>query len=758
MSVSQTSMLLQGKKTYAEVANPFVSALDNGLVSSTENGDFALTSKGMAHRQKSRGERGGALTALDQQLVGSRPEMRSVSSAPAFHLRNPKVTKANLAHKKKKVGTKEGITRVRLEKMMDDVIQEGMELECLPEQMVDLVVLAFHVRDIDHGKGERTIFYWMMVKLLNHLPESLVGKLLSRIVEYGSYADLPRLAEIAYTDGNKGTSKKLYDMLVSFHSESIQANLDLDVKNRNLAPKWATRIDSHFDKTCHFGKSCAKYLFPVEIEKGTDPKTVGIMLGNTYKRYRKLCSELTKETCVETAMCAKNWKWVGDNLKKVTGKAQYKYRKAFMDEILYGPNKGQRRNPDDEERSYLRMKLEEATQRAIENPEEGIIKGGKTLQAYEIVKVYLDGKPQDATLEAQWKSIVYEITAPRVWAEKLSNILLNLDANQVPNRTKDTSESALFLRNKVVSSLEKSGNTTQLEILGKILESFKTQSVINKVEALELVQDWDRASRVFDGDVSIVDTSGSMSGTPMEVAISLGILVAECQTDTSPWRNRCVTFSENPAWHMMTGTTLYDKVSALKMENRWGGSTNFGKTMNMILAFCKEHQVEEKFLPKRLWCFTDMQFDSADNASSGYYGYRQNQNQDTNDKWQTAFVKAQRAFKELGYSQAPSLTFWNIRASNGTTQCQSDDKGVTTYGGFSQNLFKSVVFGKVVDVREETPWDRLKTTLDGDRYLPIREMLSETREGILANYTLVRQEVVEPAEENNSDDEWDILE
>jgi hypothetical protein len=750
---------------HTESANPFVEAMQAGLVSSTENGDFALTSKGMAHRQKSKGMRGGAMVALDQQLVGSRPLMKSVPR-PKNTLK-PKVSKATAAHMKKRVGKDQGITRKRFRSLFESAIQEATDLEQLAEQLADLIVLGFHVRDIDHGKGERDLFFWYMIEILNIVPETCLEKLIPLIKEYGSYLDYPRLAEICFSDvkaesGSRAkNAKKLYDHLVCFYGESLRACSELPVAERDLSGKWAIRIGSHFDKTCHFGKAVAKYLFPVEAPKGASPEEIGKLMSGTYKRYRQLIVGLTEGMCVETAMCSKEWRSIADNLKKVTGKAQFKYRRAFRDEILCGPQKGERRHPHDPDRTYLREKLEEATARAIEHPEEGVIKGGKTLQAYEIVSKYIAGEKEDPTLEAQWKAIVHELTAPREWANRLSEVLLHLDHETgVPLRTKDTVEAAKYLRKSVLKDLEKRGEEEEYALLNSALSAFKNQTSLtdSRSELIGLVQKWVKQGKAFDGDVSIIDTSGSMSGTPMEVAIALGILVAECQSEDSPWKKHCITFSSDPVWHVMNATTLHGKVNGLKSENRWGMNTNYAKTMNMILKRCVGGKVPQEFLPRRIWCFTDMEFDESQNASGGYYGhhgYRHNHAVASEGKWQTAYVKGQAAFKEAGYESAPAMTFWNIRASGGTTQCQSDDNGVTTYGGFSQAMFKSIIFGKDVDVREETPWDRLKTTLDGTRYIRVREALDESQEGSLKDYSLpVVAEELAPAPPS-SDDEWE---
>ena len=66
--------------------------------------------------------------------------------------------------------------------------------------------------------------------------------------------------------------------------------------------------------------------------------------------------------------------------------------------------------------------------------------------------------------------------------------------------------------------------------------------------------------------VPLVDVSGSMSGTPMEVAIALGILVSEI---TSPsYANRCMTFSARPEWvEIDPSMSLEEKVNQVQSSH-----------------------------------------------------------------------------------------------------------------------------------------------------------------------------------------------
>lgn len=88
--------------------------------------------------------------------------------------------------------------------------------------------------------------------------------------------------------------------------------------------------------------------------------------------------------------------------------------------------------------------------------------------------------------------------------------------------------------------------------------------------------------------VPLVDVSGSMRGTPMEVSIALGILVSELSDPA--FKDRFITFHETPTWVSLEGlTSLRDKVVQTQAAP-WGGSTDFKAAMEMILKVAVEHR------------------------------------------------------------------------------------------------------------------------------------------------------------------------
>lgn len=86
---------------------------------------------------------------------------------------------------------------------------------------------------------------------------------------------------------------------------------------------------------------------------------------------------------------------------------------------------------------------------------------------------------------------------------------------------------------------------------------------------------------------AVCDVSGSMDGTPMEVAIALGLVVAELTEE--PFKNKLITFSEQPEFHTIKGTSLREKVQDVKTM-KWGASTDLLKVFEVGHMGCSALQ------------------------------------------------------------------------------------------------------------------------------------------------------------------------
>ncbi|WZZ88269.1 hypothetical protein YC2023_116848 [Brassica napus] len=140
--------------------------------------------------------------------------------------------------------------------------------------------------------------------------------------------------------------------------------------------------------------------------------------------------------------------------------------------------------------------------------------------------------------------------------------------------------------------------------------------------------------------IAISDVSGSMEGTPMEVSVALGLLVSELAEE--PWRGKLITFSRTP-------------------------------------CLAVEGKLKPEGMIKRVFVFSDMEFDE---ASSSYSRY----NTRETSSWETNYQVIVSKYKERGYG-VPEIVFWNLRDSKSTPVARSD-KGVALVSGFSKNLIK----------------------------------------------------------------------
>lgn len=204
---------------------------------------------------------------------------------------------------------------------------------------------------------------------------------------------------------------------------------------------------------------------------------------------------------------------------------------------------------------------------------------------------------------------------------------------------------------------------------------------------------------VIDGNfpisIALVDVSGSMFGVPMEVAVALGILIANIMP--KPWNGKVLTFESNPHWfEINTNASLFEQVSVL-MDAPWGGSTNFVAAINEVLKVAKREKYDIDFpMPKYIFCFSDMQFNAASRGGFHHMG-----------------DKCRIQFETLGIKM-PNIIFWNLKSNTQSYVAESTTPYVSMLSGFSQEIFK--VFMDGADFTCMTPVSVLKRILSNERY------------------------------------------
>ncbi len=168
---------------------------------------------------------------------------------------------------------------------------------------------------------------------------------------------------------------------------------------------------------------------------------------------------------------------------------------------------------------------------------------------------------------------------------------------------------------------------------------------------------------------AVVDVSGSMtssikgtSTTPLDVAVSLGLIINEITG------NDVITFSSEPEWHNIEGNTLYEKCNNLKRAN-WGMNTNIQKVFEMLLETGNKN-------PMTLFIFSDMQFDTAIKEK------------DTD----TLYENYSRIFREKEMIM-PKVVYWNLNDASNTVPVRFDTTGTALISGFSSDLLNVFLNG-----------------------------------------------------------------
>ncbi|CAB4306455.1 unnamed protein product [Prunus armeniaca] len=103
-----------------------------------------------------------------------------------------------------------------------------------------------------------------------------------------------------------------------------------------------------------------------------------------------------------------------------------------------------------------------------------------------------------------------------------------------------------------------------------------------------------------------------------------------------------------------------------------GCNTDFQKVFDLILKVPVKGNLNPEDMIKRLFVFSDMEFDEA-SSSSG---------------WETDYAVIQKKLENQGYGNAvPQIVFRNLRHSK-ATPVTGTQSGVALLSGFSKNLLK----------------------------------------------------------------------
>ena len=172
----------------------------------------------------------------------------------------------------------------------------------------------------------------------------------------------------------------------------------------------------------------------------------------------------------------------------------------------------------------------------------------------------------------------------------------------------------------------------------------------------------------------MIDTSGSMFGMPLQVAISLGMYLAE--KNKSEFQDTFLTFSESPEFVRLQGGSVADRMRNIEQAN-WGMNTDFTKAYDLILQTAVTYNVDKSSMPTMLLVLSDMQFDESQDEDR-YSSVPKVHFDDIKDK-----------FNKSGY-EMPKLVFWNLNSYSGNQSTMNED-GVCMVSGFSPSIMKAIL-------------------------------------------------------------------
>jgi len=378
-----------------------------------KNGSFALTSAGVAEKQNAENaDKWGAELVPLSLLTGSRmpmsgaPESRAAKRAKASNKEKKEFSVSNGF--KKFTGQAMGADRAKvIQEVNICLVGQSGNPEFNAAQIAHTILMCVHKRDIDDGAGERDLSYWMFLELYHKYPVTM-KKVLSAIVTkpYGSFLDLNKIANLN-KDDLKISEKK--ELAVELESEIVNIYKQALESNDVAAAKWLPRYGKHDDRKTQLYRKVAKSMFPCD-DHNVSQKLLRKKLSAVMANCKTIETKMTE--CDYTTSKNTGWDKISENpekeMKGVPGKAMHKYKLAFKDELKYGEKKGERRNPDDENRTKIRETLISMAEKMLEDPagNTDLIKGGKTMQPHEIVEqIQKGGYKRDLVGEAQFAGI-----------------------------------------------------------------------------------------------------------------------------------------------------------------------------------------------------------------------------------------------------------------------------------------------------------------------------------------------------------------
>ena len=226
---------------------------------------------------------------------------------------------------------------------------------------------------------------------------------------------------------------------------------------------------------------------------------------------------------------------------------------------------------------------------------------------------------------------------------------------------------------------------------------------------------WDNLPNYYgdkeEPDIAVVDTSGSMYGTPLEAAVSMGAYIAE--RGKGPFHNHFITFSDSPELVEFKGVDIYDKFKRAANAD-WGGSTNIEAVFDLLLKTARKNHVKPEDMPRTLYIFSDMEFNGCVTTpvTPTQYWWSPHNTYDTLTGINTVIEAQVEKWKRYGYTP-PRIIFWNLDARHNNIPAIGD--GFSYVSGFSPVMIEQILSGKDGEAL-------MLEKLNSGRYEPIKSI------------------------------------
>ena len=266
-------------------------------------------------------------------------------------------------------------------------------------------------------------------------------------------------------------------------------------------------------------------------------------------------------------------------------------------------------------------------------------------------------------------------------------------------------------------SADHNGPSTRGRGLGSSSAVAALRARIAKREAQVIDAQWDamiarlRAAGALDNCLAICDVSGSMGDMywhgaetePIVPAVALSMVLA--QLARPPFANVFVTFSEQPEIVVLREGAGLAANAAAMVSSGWGMNTDLHAVfVRLLLPLAVKHRVPREEMVRRLFVFSDMQFDEADGVGRNAA------------RWETNHDEIARAYAEAGYD-VPEIVYWNLAGALETVPVEAERKGVALMSGFSPAMMK-VFMGEEDADDEELDDDTVMVDEEGEEIKP----------------------------------------